>query len=451
MLVKFEIENFRSFNERKVFHTIQRNYKRFPDHIFKFNENLSVLKTTGIYGGNASGKTNLFKGLYFVKKLVEDQEYLNSFECSKSFVPFRLNKESVNESSKFLVDFINDDSYYSYHLEVNHKKNKVSYEKLSIMDDNEKMIEIFTREINSENKLSISLKENNQDPSVLKVLEEFYSKNSHSTFLGNEFLKSEHIENCKLWFSDKVKFLFPTYKFMDISYILSLKSLYLDIANELMKFSKTGINRLSIDKIPIGIYLGSENKEVISYIEQRLDRKEFHSFKDSNENECTAIKDKEDGLTYILKLNAIHLDEDGNDVKFDLNQESRGTIVLLHLLPALILSYGEGVNYFIDEINRSLHPILIREILAQYLTHNIGNANGQFIFNSHEDFMIDENIVRQDEIWLMEKEKNGQTDIFPLSDFANIRHDLNLRKNYLDGKFGGVPFESKPTKLKFGV
>jgi AAA15 family ATPase/GTPase len=451
MLVKFEIENFRSFSQRKVFHTIQRNYKRFPEHIFKFNENLSLLKTTGIYGSNASGKTNLFRGLHFVKKLVEDQEYLNSFECSKSFVPFRLNKESIDQSSKFLVDFIIEDSYYSYQLEVNHKNQMISYERLSLMDENENMIEIFTREINSENKASISLKENNQDSSVRKVLEEFYTKNSHSTFLGNEFVKNDHIIKSKLWFSNKVQFLFPIYKFMDIAYILSLKDFYLDIANKLMRFSKTGINRLSIDRIPIGIYLGSENKEVISYIEQRLDRKDFHSFKDSNENECTAIRDKDDGQTYILKLNAIHLDENGNDVKFDLNQESRGTIVLLHLLPALILSYGEGVNYFIDEINRSLHPILIREILAQYLTHNIDNANGQFIFNSHEDFMIDENIVRQDEIWLMEKEKNGQSDIFPLSDFPNIRHDLNLRKNYLDGKFGGVPFESKPSKLKFGV
>ena len=178
-----------------------------------------------------------------------------------------------------------------------------------------------------------------------------------------------------------------------------------------------------------------------------LEKKLFHSFKDSNENECTAVKDQTDGAIYILKLNAIHLDQDGNEVEFDLDQESRGTVVLLNLLPALILSYGEGVNYFIDEINRSLHPILIREILAQYLHNDIEKAKGQLFFNSHEDFMIDETIIRQDEIWLMEKGKNGESDLFPLSDYKNVRYDLNLRKNYLDGKFGGVPFTKEPGKL----
>ena len=112
-------------------------------------------------------------------------------------------------------------------------------------------------------------------------------------------------------------------------------------------------------------------------------------------------------------------------------------------------SYGEGVNYFIDDINTSLHPNLIKEIISQYLNLNLESAKGQLFFNSHEDLMMDENIVRQDEIWLVEKNKTGETEIFPLSDYSNIRFDLNLRKNYINGNFGGVPFNSKPEEIEF--
>lgn len=451
MLIKFELENFRSFNTKKSFHSVQRNYKRFQNHVHEVNENLGLLKISGVYGGNASGKTNLFRGLYFVKKLVQDPEFLMTDESVKLFYPFRLNEISEKESSKFQVDFVNNEIIYRYKLQVHYIKQSILFENLSRVDENGEEIQIFTRSTNSNDKIEISFENDKDELQRLIFLQDYYTKNPHSALLSTDFLENKNILNAKAWFIDKAKFLFPVYKFMDIAYILSLKEHYIELANRIIKFSNTGIHKLNIDKIPISIYLGSEHNDVINFIKRSLEKKEYHSFRDSNGNECTAIKDKNDNSVHILKLSAIHLDQNGNEVPFDLDQESRGTVVLLHLLPALILTYGEGVNYFIDEINRSLHPILIREILVQYLSNDIGQAKGQLFFNSHEDFMIDETIVRQDEIWLMEKSKSGESDLFPLSDFKNVRHDLNLRKNYLDGKFGGVPFESEPSKLSLNV
>lgn len=450
MLIKFELENFRSFNKKKIFHAIQRNYKRFPNHVHVVNEDLGLLKVSGIYGGNASGKTNLFRGLYFVKKMVEDPDYLNSTESPKFFFPFRLNTQCEDKSSKFKVDFVQNNLIYQYKIEINHSTQTIVYESLNKLDTNEVEVKIFERYIELD-KTIITLNSSANQSQPLDFLIGYYTKNKQSAFLSTEFLSDKDLLNAKIWFKDKVKFLFPVYQFMDIAYILSLKENYLKLANRIIKFSRTGIDKLKIDKIPINIYLGSENIDIINHIKKVLEKKDYHSFRDSNQNECTAVKDKNDNGTYILKLSAIHYDEIGNEVQFDLDQESRGTIVLLHLLPALILTYGEGVNYFVDEINRSLHPILIREILAQYLNNDIEKATGQLFFNSHEDFMIDETIVRQDEIWLMEKGENGESDLFPLSDFKNVRHDLNLRKNYLDGKFGGVPFDKEPENLSLDV
>lgn len=443
MLIRFELENYRSIKKPLVFHMVQRNYKRFSHHVHNHSDDLKILKTSGVYGGNATGKTNLFRGLHFVKKMVEEREYLTSFQSTKYFHPFLLDEQSKEKPSKFQVDFISKGEIFIYELEVNSSSKIVLFEQLSKSKNNELEL-IFKRHYNESNQLKIEYPKKEY---VVKVLEEYLSSMKHSSLISLHFFEEENLEKARDWFINKTEFLFPVYKFMDIAYILSLKPYYLEIANRIIKFSNTGIDKLNIEKIPLKIYLGVDNSDLIKHVTRNLEEQDYFSFQDSNGNECTAIKENDRDIS-VLKLVAIHISNNGKEVPFDLEQESRGTLVLIHLLPALILSYGEGVNYFIDEINRSLHPILFKELLKQYLDNNIENASGQLIFNSHEDFMMDEKVIRQDELWLMDKIKN-ESELFPLSDFPNVRFDLNYRKNYLNGKFGGVPFNKKPSKLIF--
>ena len=450
MLVKFEVQNFRSFHTKKVFHTVQRNFRRFTQHVYKYSDNLSILKTSGIYGGNASGKTNLFKALYFVKRMVQVPGFINTSESSKVFSPFKLNKGSISRESIFNVEFISEDRLYSYELEVHKKTKKILFEQLKRIDLQNEEFVIFTRKIKEDGEEFFEYPPDSKVEKLYALVIKNLTQNN-STFLSIGITNEQDYSNARNWFLDKLEFLFPVYKFKDIAYTLSLKKDYLELANKIIKFSKTGIDKLKIERIPIEIFLGKSFDDIISTIETSLERRPFYSFENPNgHEECTAIK-SEDGNIIVLKLVAIHLDNEKEEVSFNLDEESRGTEVLINLLPALILSYGEGVNYFIDEINASLHPILLKEILSQYLEHNIGLAKGQLIFNSHEDFIMDEKIIRQDELWLTEKNENGETDIFPLSDIPNVRFDLNLKKNYLNGKFGGVPFDEKPDKLLFNV
>ncbi len=438
MLVKLEIENFRSFKRRVVFHTVQRNYKRFSEHVHTVDEDFSILKTSGIYGSNGSGKSNLFKALYYLQQIVVNKEFLKSVESIKNFTPFKLDSKISNMPIQIEVDILIDYRIFSYKIHLESETRKIIYEELLEIDSDQI---IFKRTLN-----------NLEFPNNTK-LQNFQSQLSealqpYTSVLSFELIRDEDITLVKNWFECKVEFLFPTYEFDDIAYIFTLKKEYLQLANNIIKPLNVGIDKLEINLVPINIYLGIEYKDIINQITEILQTKTHHSFKDNLGNFCTALKNEFDEIL-IAKLVCIHYDNNNRPIAFDVDQESRGTIVLLHLLPALIRSYGEGVNYFIDDINTSLHPVLLKEVLGQYLTFNLGSAKGQLIFNSHEDLLMDEKIVRQDEIWLMEK-KDGVSDIFPLSDFPNIRFDLNLRKNYLNGKFGGVPFSEKPQKLNFG-
>lgn len=449
MLIKLSIENFRSFKSLKEFYTVQRNYKRFTDHIHVVNKELSILKTSGIYGANGSGKTNLFKALYAIKKMIEDPDYIFSVEGLKLLTPFKLNKECAKEETQFVVDFLANNAIYTYEVKILLNEKKIISEQL-IKASNNGMAEevvVFSRGIDANGNITFSyLQDGDKDiwgEVVTKVVP------NHALVLSYDIFKNLDISAAVDWFDNRVMFLFPIYEFTDIAYILSLKPSYLQLANQIITFSGIGIKELKIEYHPIEAYLGEERRDLIKHITSILDAKKYYAFKDAFNNACTAVK--RDGQVHILKLTCIHSDNGGGDIAFDIDQESRGTIVLLHLIPALVLSYGEGVNYFIDDINTSLHPILLREILGQYLTQNLGSAKGQLIFNSHEDFIMDEKIVRQDELWLTEKKADGETDIFPLSDFANVRHDLSLAKNYLNGKFGGVPFNKDPGKLIFNL
>ncbi|MRX67576.1 hypothetical protein SAMN06265349_1011271 [Flavobacterium resistens] len=440
MLISLEVENFRSFKNRAVFHMLQRNYKRFTEHVVTVNDNLSILKTSGIYGSNGSGKSNLFKCLYYLKKVVESSHFLRSVEAIKNFTPFKLDDLQSGKPIKIELDILIDNFVYSYKINFNSELH-IIYEELFKVVNGEVQL-IFKRHENN----AVDFPSN----PALETLKIQLSQAllPQTSILCFDLIKDIEITKVSDWFKTKIDFLFPTYEFDDIAYILSLKNEYLQLANNIIKPLNLGIDELKINLVPISIYLGLDNKDIITQISAILQKKTHHSFKDNMGDYCTALKN-EKGEILIAKLVCIHYGTDGSIIEFDVDQESRGTIVLLHLIPALIRSYGEGVNYFIDDINTSLHPILLREILGQYLSFNLGNAKGQLIFNSHEDLLMDERIVRQDEIWLTEK-KNGISDIFPLSDFPNIRFDLNLRKNYLNGKFGGVPFEHQPDKLNFG-
>jgi uncharacterized protein len=119
-----------------------------------------------------------------------------------------------------------------------------------------------------------------------------------------------------------------------------------------------------------------------------------------------------------------------------LKEQSDGTQRMLDLIPTVnLIEQGEEV-VFIDEIDRSLHPKMVKEFLTFLMSRK---TKGQLIFTTHESHLLDLDIFRQDEIWFTEKNDVGATQMYPLSDFKP-RYDLDIQKGYLAGRFGAIPF-----------
>jgi hypothetical protein len=113
----------------------------------------------------------------------------------------------------------------------------------------------------------------------------------------------------------------------------------------------------------------------------------------------------------------------------------------MHLLPALYDSLNAEKVFVIDELDRSMHPLLCRLYVEAFLRGvKKGKCRGQMIVTTHETALLDLDLLRRDEIWFVEKDKNGASHLSSLAEFKPIRADLKISKGYLNGRFGAIPF-----------
>ena len=120
---------------------------------------------------------------------------------------------------------------------------------------------------------------------------------------------------------------------------------------------------------------------------------------------------------------------------FDFDEESDGTIRILDLAEILLTDETNKV-YFIDELDRCLHPQLTCQFIKEFLEH-AKKSNNQLIVTTHESRLLDLEILRRDEIWFADK-KAGETSLYSLEEFCE-RFDKKIDKAYLDGRYGGIP------------
>ena len=160
--------------------------------------------------------------------------------------------------------------------------------------------------------------------------------------------------------------------------------------------------------------------------------------KDNQIRYATIVNEK----PVILVIKSIHL----NGIEFNLDEESDGTNRLFELTPAFYELINDNRVVIIDELESSMHPILAKQLLQLYLKKS--NTNSQLIFTTHECNLLDQDLLRQDEIWFVEKRENGSSDFYPLSDFSE-RYDKDIKKGYLQGRYGAIPFMSNLSELNW--
>ncbi len=447
MLIKFTCENFLSFGNKKdafeFLNTATSKTKNLPHHIAKISKEVSVLRGAVIYGANASGKTNFIKAIAFAKNIIQshkkgvDEHKLSSVQ----------NKFCKNGQSKFAFDFALEDALYEYGFEINSKE--VVREWLKATNLNGKREKVFferqKNELVSEKEIAAIVHKEKKD----KHFFEYCKKSLKPNQLMLHRLCEDNIkfaQDLTNWF----KKIAIVNNFNHSGYFTQ-KELFEFAEEILMKIDKQ-IEDISFkeEKIEkpsdiLGIPLEASEKlfsEILDRVKSENDETLFTLAINNSESKSKKIYLSANNKA--IKQLEILIKRNGEE--FTLAQESDGIRRIFDLIP-ILFSAQNGLKkdfsrqsiFIIDEIERSLHPHIARELIKMFFDFG-KNSQSQLIFTTHDTNLLDRDLFRKDEIWFAEKNKNLSTQFTSLADFKDVRDDLVISKGYLQGRFGAIPF-----------
>lgn len=423
MLIDFSVKNYKSIKDTV---SVDMTYsQRLPNgyrdsDVLFFTEvkKHRIIPFLAIYGANASGKTNIISGLASLRAFIIND--CNSQERPFPYTPFLLSKETKDDFTEFSIFLEKNGNIYKYLLAFTADRIVNESLKKVLSDGTESLIfDVKDKQFNIKVDSSYNLKtiyenECNYISSFLvKLATRYvgfsddinavydYIKNDLEVYPNNNFHESFAIDKAKIVndddFSKAVK---------KISQLLS----NMDIALE-------GVNcNRSINTI--------ENGETVNLLTSPSQRMSWRK-KDSDKIEMR-----------FDSFKSIHKDDQGKSVEFDfLTQESYGTVTLFGLLGVIIDVLGRGKTLVIDEIERSLHSDIVRYIMRMFRDKRINKKGAQLICASHDLHSLDD--LQKSEIAIVKKVNNA-TILQYISEFE-VRNELNFYKNYLSGRFGGLP------------
>jgi len=440
MLLKFYCSNYKSIKNEISFSMFSGSYKRHENHIIDLKDN-GVLRSSAIYGTNGSGKTNILLALQLLQKLVT----VGTRDINQKLnIPvFKLSSCS-DIPTKFEIDFLIEKKRFNYLLEI--KKELILSEELYEIKDKTKIILFKRKQEGERTKLTIAPNRNKNQKD--KFREEIYAEElrGNQTFIFEG--KNKKIKELELpfdWFKKHLKFIS-----LDDQQVGLASTFYLD--KDFLEASKKIIQKTNIGIVDFKLvdYSLAELKSFgfnfpIKNIETDLLERDDVGIEFNFDGDLYSSFKKNGELRFV-KISTIHINSEGERVEFKFSEESKGVQRLFQLLPAIYRTLHKGEVFIIDEIETSFHPVLIKEILKLYFESNPDNS-GQIIFTTHESHLLDLDLFRQDEIWFCEKDTDGSTKLYSLSEFKP-RFDKDIRKGYFEGQFGYIPFLGNKTQLE---
>jgi len=167
-----------------------------------------------------------------------------------------------------------------------------------------------------------------------------------------------------------------------------------------------------------------------------------------NKSRYRLFKTKEGELELYKIVIAHEITDTHEEVPFDLKDESDGTVRLIDLIPALADLCDHEKLYLIDELDRSMHAQLTRAFMEYFFS--CSTSRSQILATTHELDLLDLELLRKDEIWFVEKDSASASHLYSLEEFKP-RFDKDIRKGYLQGRFGGIPIIKNIQKTGWGT
>ena len=418
MLINFTVGNYRSFKNEKTLSMEAASIKEHKDAVISVDK-YKLLPLAVLYGANSSGKSNVLSAFSVMKYVVVNSVKLNPDEEIVPFFPFMLDTKSFELPTSFEVEFLIGTTYYRYGFEYNEKiiVTEWLYERMP----GEKEYNLFLRsgsaykvsstrfaegkgkETNtSDNRLFLSLVAQLRGQKSVKIIEWFSNINFISGLdnRGYESFTKQMIQY-------RLEGFIPAFNFFQ-----KIQLGFKDI-----KVKETEISN-EFKKALAGVPLDFQKKMLQ---ERNTELRTIHEVFDENGN-------------------VARLDEFSEEM-----MESEGTKKVIELSGPLFDTLLNGKILLVDELDAKLHPILTRNIIMLFNDPQQNKKGAQLIFATHDTNLLNINYVRRDQVWFTEKDPQESTDLYSLVEFKDdegikVRKDRSLAKDYINGRFGAIPF-----------
>ena len=440
MLLQFAIENFACFSDEVLFSLVASSDEEHPDHLVptETGRKPNILRTAALYGANAHGKTKLIEALRFAQSLVvKGTKSGQPIRVS----PFRLDPKRLEQPSRF--DFVIDyqDIEYSYGFEVDSER---VHEEWLYARPNVREVKYFERITDAEGKVTVD-----PGPSLAgrsKKEQQFLEFVAKGTRPNQLFLTEavdrnvEKLQPLFQWFSEVLTIIAATARVQPLEVRANKEVDFMKFIGEFLNKAGTGIEGIETvkEELDYDKHMPGIPEDLRDKIEEDIQEGAIITLM-SEEGASFSICAGETGKPVLVRLKTLHVGRDGLRVRFDFEEESAGTQRLMDILPILADVQVREKVYVIDELDRKLHPLLSRLFVESYLKQRDRPQRGQLIFTTHDTHLLDLDLLRRDEIWFLQKEQDGASKLYSLSDLK-VRSDLKIEKGYLNGRFGGIPF-----------
>ena len=396
MLVQFMLKNVLSFKDETILDMTAVNaYKEHASNLIDIGTKEKFLKVAAIYGANASGKSNLHLAMWsfqqIIRKSLNNVDNEDMTAIAEYYAPFAF--EEGGENSEFQIVEINDENEYRYGFEYNDKCIVAEW--------------LYKKNITTNRTSTI------------------FERTAHSVEFGASVRKECEVykeqvpsETLVLSFFNKLKL--KTNIFRDVySDIMSIMVVSTDF------WEGADLSALSLHKL-----IDVDKKNLI----------EFLTAIDTGIKDIVYYRKEKD-----IEFKTIHVGKDGGEYSLDLNGESEGTIKSIKLYICAMAVITTNKSLFIDELNIKLHPLLLKFIVDLFYKKN---STAQLVYTTHDTTLMDKKFFRRDQIWFVQKDEFGYSELTALSDFK-VRSDASFEKDYLAGVYGGIPL-IKEFELKEG-
>lgn len=407
MILEFSIENYRSIKEMQTISFVAANLKSKNSELDRSNTypastDLHLLKSIAVYGANGSGKSNLIKGL-FAMLMIMHEVTTDEVVLDEHIQPFYLDEDSHTKPTFFQLQFLMEGKIYRYGFQATKKKIISEW----LFGPADKTETYYFERLQGEN---------------VRINQKFFPEGKGTKKLKEVILFLNLLNLSSGDLSSRIK------KYFEEQIVLSLGIQHFDLRKETLHLLES----------PNGKKYLLDFLKLADFGLEEVFEEDLDGIYEKLEMPISNSKEK------ILLGSRYRYDNHGNKLEkfaFPFNLfESEGTKKIFDILGVIINTLKFGGIFIIDEFDARLHPMLTKKIIQMFNSTELNKKGAQLLFVTHDTNLLDNELLRRDQIYFAEKDSFGKTHFYSLYDFKGVRNDASYEKDYINGKYGAIPF-----------